>query len=231
MLYGYVIKSFSCNQHNEETKMKNTLLKSASLVALIVSGMSAPAIAKEAGDLLMRGRVIYVVPNEDATTSIGGTVGINNDIVPELDFTYFLTDNVGVELILATTKHNVTALNTALGASAALGSVMLLPPTVTLQYHFNPKGDISPYIGAGINYTFYYSENAPGGTIADIDYNDGFGFALQAGVDFKINDDWSFNVDVKRYWLNTDVKINGGGVTADVDIDPWIFGVGFGYTF
>ena len=211
--------------------MRNTLLKSVSIAALVVAGLSSVAISKEAGDLLVRARAVYVVPNEDATTSIGGNVGINNDIVPELDFTYFVTDNIGVELILATTKHHVTAVNTALGASASLGTVMLLPPTLTLQYHFVPKSDFSPYVGAGINYTFYYSENAPGGTIADIDYNDGFGFLLQAGFDYKINDTWSFNVDVKRVWLNTDVKINGGAVTADVDIDPWIFGVGFGYTF
>ncbi|MCF8475153.1 MAG: OmpW family protein [Emcibacter sp.] len=211
--------------------MTHTLLKSVSLATLIIAGFSSYSIAKEEGDLLMRGRAIYVVPDESATTSIGGNVGINNDIVPELDFTYFLTDNIGVELILATTKHHVTALNTALGASASLGSVMLLPPTLTFQYHFNPKGELSPYVGAGINYTFYYSEKAPGGAITDINYNDGFGFVLQAGVDYQINEEWSFNVDVKRVWLNTDVKINGGAVTADVDINPWVFGVGFGYSF
>lgn len=211
--------------------MTNTLLKSVSVATLIIAGMTSVSTAKEAGDLLMRGRAIYVVPDESATTSIGGNVGINNDIVPELDFTYFVTDNIGVELILATAKHHVTAVNTALGASAGLGSVMLLPPTLTFQYHFNPKGDFSPYIGAGVNYTFFYSENAPGGAITDIDYDDGFGVALQAGFDFKIDEEWSFNVDVKKLWLNTDVKINGGAVTADVDIHPWVFGVGVGYTF
>jgi len=212
-------------------KMSKNLLRTVSAAALIMAGITSVSAAKEAGDLLMRARAIYVVPDEDATTSIGGNVGINNDIVPELDFTYFVTDNIGVELILATTKHHVTAVDTALGASASLGSVMLLPPTLTLQYHFNPKGDFSPYIGAGVNYTFYYDESAPGGAITDIDYDDGFGVALQAGFDYKIDEKWSFNVDVKKIWLNTDVKVNGGAVTADVDIQPWIFGVGVGYTF
>lgn len=211
--------------------MKNTLLKSVSLAALVVAGMTSASVAKEAGDILMRGRVIYVEANVEATTSIGGTAGISSEVVPELDFTYFLTDNIGVELILGTTKHAVTALDTALGAEAALGNVMLLPPTVTLQYHFNPKGDFSPYVGAGVNYTFFYSEKAPGGVITDINYNDGFGLALQAGFDYKIDEKWSFNVDVKKIWLNTDVSINGGAVTADVDIDPLVVGVGFGYTF
>lgn len=211
--------------------MKTTLLKSVSLAVLVVAGLSSASAAKQAGDLLMRARAIYVVPDESSTTSIGGTVGLNNDIVPELDFTYFVTDNIGVELILATTKHYATGLNTALGASADLGNVMLLPPTLTLQYHFNPKGDISPYVGAGVNYTFFYNENAAGGAITDIDHKDGFGLALQAGIDFKIDEKWSINLDVKKIWLNTDVSINGGGVTADVDIDPWVFGFGVGYTF
>lgn len=211
--------------------MRNILLKSVSMAALVISAMPSVSVAKEAGDILVRARGVYVVPNESATTSIGGTVGISDDIVPELDFTYFISDNIGIELILATTKHSVTALNTALGASASLGTVMLLPPTLTMQYHFDSMGDFSPYVGAGVNYTFYYSENAPGGVINDIDYKDGFGIALQAGFDFKINAKWYFNVDVKRIWLNTDVSINSGAVTADVDIDPWVIGVGFTYAY
>ncbi|PHZ83311.1 OmpW/AlkL family protein [Paremcibacter congregatus] len=211
--------------------MKTTLLKTVSLAALIAAAMPAVSFAKEAGDLLMRARAIYVMPDESATTSIGGTVGLNNDIVPELDFTYFMTDNIGVELILATTKHYATGIDTALGASADLGNVMLLPPTVTLQYHFNPKGDISPYVGAGVNYTFFYNENAAGGAITDINLKDSFGLALQAGVDFKIDEKWSVNVDVKKIWLDTDVSINGGAVTADVNIHPWVLGFGVGYTF
>ena len=211
--------------------MVKSILFTASIAALAVACISPTALAKEAGDLLVRVRAIYVVPDEGGTTSIGGTVGINNEIVPELDFTYFMTDNVGVELILATNKHHVTALNTALGPSVPLGNLMLLPPTLLLQYHFNPKEDFSPYIGAGVNYTFYYNENAAGGVITAIDANDGFGFALQAGFDVKIDDDWSFNVDVKRLFLSNGVKINGGAVTAEVTIDPWLFGVGFGYRF
>ena len=102
---------------------------------------------------------------------------------------------------------------------------------MNLQYHFDPKGDLSPYLGVGVNYTFYFDEDAPGGTIADIDYSDGFGFSLQAGFDFRLTEKWYLNVDVKKVLLNTDVKINGGTVTADVDIHPWLYGVGFGFAF
>ncbi|WP_202899485.1 OmpW/AlkL family protein [Kordiimonas gwangyangensis] len=148
--------------------------------------------------------------------------------MPELDITYFFTQNVAAELILATSKHDVSALGTAIG-DVDLGHTWALPPTLLLQYHFNPEGDVKPYLGAGLNYTFFYSSNP--GAVNDIEYDNGFGYALQAGVDFRIKENWYFNVDAKKLWLNTDVSINGGAVTADVDLDPWVLGVGFGYRF
>ena len=112
-----------------------------------------------------------------------------------------------------------------------MGSVWLLPPTLTLQYHFLPTSRFSPYVGAGLNYTIFYNEKK--GALRSISYDDNIGYALQAGIDYAIAGAWSLNVDVKKLWLNTDVKANLGGTAlkADVDINPWIFGVGLGYRF
>ena len=65
----------------------------------------------------------------------------------------------------------------------------------------------------------------------DIDYDNGPGLALQAGIDIGINEKWAVNFDVKKVWHNVDVKMNSGAVTADVDLDPWIFGAGLAYRF
>ncbi|NVJ98181.1 MAG: OmpW family protein [Alphaproteobacteria bacterium] len=176
----------------------------------------------------VRFRLIDVAPDESSTVSIGGEAEVDSTIVPELDITYFWTDNWSTELILATSKHDVSAVGTALG-DLSLGDTWVLPPTLLMQYHFNTEGKVQPYLGAGINYTFFY--NAESGDVANIDYDNGFGFALQAGTDFMLDDNWMFNLDVKKLWLNTDVSINDGGVTADVDLNPWVFGVGFGYRF
>lgn len=211
-------------------------LKIAAVVgATIGMLMSTTAYAKGEGEWLVRMRGLLVSPDAGGTTSIGGTVDIDNSVVPELDFTYFLTDNIGIELILATTKHNPVVKASDLG-DVALGSVWLLPPTLTVQYHFMPKEDLSPYVGAGVNYTFFYSENTSPALesldLTTIDYSDSFGIVLQAGVDYKLNEKWSVNLDVKKVWLNTDVSIGSGAVTASgVDIDPWIVGFGFGYSF
>ncbi|MEW5705173.1 MAG: OmpW family outer membrane protein [Pseudomonadota bacterium] len=203
-------------------------------IAVQLFDLSA-ARAAEKSPWMVRVRNLVVVPDEDSTiTAIGGEATLGNAVVPEFDITYFFTEHWAAELIAAVTPHNVRGENTALG-SLDLGDVLLLPPTLTLQYHFFPEQNYRPYIGAGVNYTFFLDEDA-GASINSIDYDNAFGAALQAGVDislepFGFNEHWALNFDVKKIFLNTDVSINGGAVTADVDIDPWIIGVGLAYRF
>lgn len=212
---------------------KLTLCLLATLVMAIMT--AAPAEAKKAAaapakkEWRVRMRALAVMPENDSTTSINGKVEPSNVIVPELDISYFWNDHWATELILATTPHDVKAYNTNLG-NLDLGEVWLLPPTLTLQYHFQPAEKFQPYVGAGVNYTLFYHQNA-GPSIASIDYDNSFGLAGQAGFDYMIDDSLFFNMDIKKVWINTDVSINGGGVTANVDIDPLLFGIGFGYRF
>jgi outer membrane protein len=154
-----------------------------------------------------------------------------NSTLPELDFTYFFTKNVAAEVILGATPHDVTAINTTAG-QVDLGSVWLLPPTLTLQYHFMPDNEgFRPYVGAGVNYTHFF--NADKGAVNSIDYDNSFGYALQAGFDYGLTENWAINVDAKKVMINSDVTIQSGAtrINADVDIDPWILGVGVAYRF
>ncbi|MBO9506624.1 OmpW family protein [Thalassospira sp. A3_1] len=185
---------------------------------------------KQAGDILIRGRVIGVVPDEDTSTGdiATGEGKVSNDYVPEVDFSYFITDNIALELIAATTKHDVKWQN----PDVDLGSVNLLPPTLTVQYHFLSDQRFSPYVGAGLNYTMFYNEKS--GAANSVKYDDGFGYAFQAGFDYAISGPWSLNVDVKKLFLNTTVTADLGGASpakVDVDLDPWVFGIGVGYRF
>jgi len=99
-----------------------------------------------------------------------------------------------------------------------------------LQYHFTPDSKFSPYVGAGLNYSMFYGEDSGPG-FNNLDVDGGVGYALQAGFDYKINDNWYFNMDVKKVFVNVDASINSGAITADVDLDPWDVGVGLGYKF
>lgn len=183
-----------------------------------------PAKAEDSGKWLVRARALGVVPDVDSKVSIGGSVAISNNVVPEVDISYFFTPNLAVELIAATTKHNVK-----LKGSTDLGEVWLLPPTLTMQYHFTNCEFVKPYVGAGINYTHFY--NADPGALNSVNYQDSFGGVLQAGFDLPIRNNWSFNVDVKKVWIDSDVSFNRGAVRASVDINPWLIGTGFGYRF
>jgi outer membrane protein len=205
----------------------------AVLLAGSVLGSSAMAVEPmRAGDFMVRARALGVVPQEDATITgavTGNSIEIGNSVVPEVDFSYFVTDNVAFELIAAVTPHEVNTKTSSAGA-LDLGDVWLLPPTLTAQYHFNNLGSWKPYIGAGVNYTLFFGADE-GTSVTDVDYDSSFGPALQAGVDYMLDDRWSVNFDVKKVWINTDVKFNGGVIAADVDINPWIIGVGVGYRF
>jgi len=191
----------------------------------------------------VRLRLITVNPSPSATIGIiGGDIDISNTFVPELDFTYYLNKNWSLELILATTKHDVnttssdlTAVSGPASANVDLGSVWLLPPTLLLQYNFDGN-TFKPYVGAGINYTIFYSVDQ-GNTITDVSYDNTFGFAFQFGVDYDLNDKWFLNFDAKYLLLNTDVTVDasnlaaGLSIPAEVDINPFIIGVGLGLRF
>ena len=186
----------------------------------------------------VRLRGVAVQPNEKAEVStIGGNVNISNSFIPELDFTYFFNKNVAAELILGTTKHdvkttgsNLTAIGGPASAEVDLGSVWLLPPTVTLQYHFYPTKSLKPYVGAGVNYTIFY--DVENGDILGMDYKNNVGFALQGGVDYFVNDKFFLNVDIKKLYLQTDVDLGlAATVPAEVKINPLLIGFGVGMKF
>ncbi len=222
------------------------------LLAALMAGSSVVGIAgtasAEDNPWMVRVRVLGVLPDESGDLSVAGTrlagdVDIGDQYVPELDISYFFTDNIAAELILGVTPHDVSAVNVTVpgaltDADIDLGDVWLLPPTLTLQYHFTNGSQFKPYVGAGINATLFFNEDA--GPVADgIDYDPSIGPALQVGFDYDLDGKeggWAFNADVKKLWINTDVTVDfttalGAKVDADVDINPLVVGLGFGYKY
>lgn len=205
-------------------------------VATIVAGATwaEDFKPKEAGDIVVRGRVLGVLPDADGNVQLSNgtptalkTDEISNSVVPELNFSYFITPNIAVELIAATTNHKVTANP----GDVDVGDVWLLPPTLTAQYHPFPKYRFSPYIGAGVNYTFFYGEQAGSNALVKgFDVKDSWGYALQFGADYALTGNWSINFDVKKLFLSPEATTNSLQV-KDVQIDPWLVGLGIGYRF
>lgn len=225
--------------------MKKNLLLFGTLSLIIISLYSSSAAAYEKGDWLIRGRIIHINPNDDSGrlyiegVASGKGVGVENDTVPELDITYMLTRHWGVELILGYSEHTVKGeKNWDILGNVAKSKV--LPPTLTLQYHFAPDAKIRPYLGAGLNYTYFFDEDVSGilGTPgAKVKLDSSWGLALQAGVDISINEDWFVNFDLKYIDIDTEAhykNILGGTIdraTVNADIDPVVFGIGIGRRF
>lgn len=175
----------------------------------------------------MRLRIIAAVPPSSSYDLSGSDVKVSTSVVPELDFSYFFTKNIAAELILGTTHHNVKLDSKT--ASTKLGKVWALPPTLSLQYHFN-GAKFNPYLGVGINYTIFYGVKDDA---AELSYKNKAGFSTQAGFDYQISKKIFLNVDIKKLFLKTDVTVKGtpSTVLSDVKIDPFIFGVGIGTRF
>ncbi|MDP3743345.1 MAG: OmpW family outer membrane protein [Methylotenera sp.] len=228
-----------------------------SVLVLAIAAAFAPVLAQaEAGDFVVRVRAVNVSPNEDSklgktvnknvanVMNSGAELAVDDNWIPELDISYYFTKNIAAELILALgTEHDVSIKGDAGGAigNQKLGSVDLLPPTLTAQWHFNPDQTIDPYVGAGINYTYMLDRNLKGragainGEKIKID-SDSWGLVAQAGVDINLKDGWLINADVKYVQIDTSVElksaITGRWTKIDsLDINPWVFGVGIGKKF
>lgn len=199
--------------------MKQWLWVPVVLAISLTNGMGMANAAQ--GDWLARARIINI--NPDASSS-ALNLDVDTQTTLELDFSHFLTSNLALELILATKKHEVTA------GGASVGTVKHLPPTLMLQYHFSPDSAFRPYVGAGINYTRFYDVNLGGGTLTV--NSSSWGGALQAGIDIPINKTFFLNLDVKKIWIDTEVKVAATGATAaNLKINPLILGVGVGMKF
>lgn len=212
-----------------------TALALAAVAALGVCGAAQAQDfqPKAKGTVIVNLRASGVAPSGDdpIVTSAGAATGlvakVEDDVMPTLGFTYFVTDNVAVEAIAGTTRHEVRA--QAAGVDLAVHETWVLPPIVSLQYHFAPQARVSPYVGAGVNYMLFYSgENRNG---YDVDIDDGFGLALQAGVDVALQGRWQANLDVKKVFFETDANVNGGALKSEVSLDPWVASAGIGYRF
>lgn len=208
-------------------------MRKAVLPTLLVSSIAAAALmtssqafAYGAGDFFTRVGVAQVEPTSDNGSLVGGALSV--DVQDETNFAFTLGyrfhDKIGVELLAALPfKHDIH-----LGGDN-IASTKHLPPTLTLQYY--PLGGtqsrVQPYVGAGINYTYFSDEEL---AIGDLDLDDSWGAAGQVGIDLLINDNWALNAAAWYIDIDTDAKVNGADA-GKVEIDPVVVMAGISYRF
>ena len=218
--------------------MRRTLtFRSLALAGLLAPAALIPAHATaanadvSAGDWLLRGGLTHVAPKSDNGNlgNLPGNPGVDvgSSTRPSGNITYMMTDNLGLELLVAIPfKHDIS-----IEGFGNVGSTRHLPPTLSLQYHFNTGTAVRPYLGAGINYTNFFDEDTSDALGADINLDDSWGAAVQAGIDFAVDDNWFVNAEVRWIDIDTDVSHPTLGDLGTVNIDPWTFGMNVGYRF
>lgn len=199
------------------------------MAAVSVAATAAP------GDWLVRVGPVSVSPNDESgelSGIAGGEVSVAGDTSLGITLGYMLSDKLGIGVLGALPfKHEISGEGSIAGLNA-IADVEHLPPTVTLQYHFSPEAGVRPYVGAGLNYTTFFSEETKGaldGT--DISLDASFGLAVEAGVDVDINQDWFLSAQFWYIDIATTAELGGGIGEIDVDINPWVFMLGAGRSF
>jgi outer membrane protein len=208
----------------KEKKMKRIAI--AVTLATLAASFASSAIAQES-PWMVRARATHLSP-ADKSDQVGGTgaydrISVEKRTIPEFDISYFFSKNLAAELVLTIPQKHDVMLD-----GVVIGSFKHLPPTLLAQYRFDAIGSVTPYLGAGLNYTRISSVSLLGGA-ADLE-NHSFGLALQAGVDFAIDSHWSLNVDLKRINIRSDVVAGGAKISA-VKVDPTLVAIGVGYRF
>ncbi len=220
--------------------MKKTM---TGLLAVAVTsgllGMSA-ASAYDQGTFVARAGAAGVYPSgESDSVRLKGT-GTNLGKVEAddawslgLTFTYMATDNIGIGLLAAWPfEHDIKGSDGALDGAGKLAEVKHLPPTLTAQYHFDLANQkVHPWLGAGINYTYFFDEDTKGPLKgADIDVDNSWGWALEAGMDYELDNNWTVGAQVFYISIEPEADIDGLK-KFDVEVNPWVYMVSVGRKF
>jgi len=198
-----------------------------SSLALALGLAVSPAMAQSAGEYTVGVGAHVVSPKSDnGKLTTGQIPEITADAKPTLTFEYFVADNLGIELLLALPfEHKVSVQGTA----GVTERVKVLPPTLSVQYHFENGSPITPFAGVGVNYTMFSTE---GGALGYTSLSDSWGAAVHLGADLALNDATSLRIDARWIDISSDLKSSAlGGKVGKVEIDPIVWGFAFVHKF
>ena len=193
-------------------------------LATVLASLSMSAIAQEKGDWILR----VGVGNVDPKSGNGDIVSVDAGTALAFNGTYMLSDKLGLEVLASTPfSHDIKLA----GSGAKVAETKHLPPTVSLNYHFDSANAFNPYVGAGINYTLFFDEETTGPLAgSDVSLDGSFGLAAQAGFDYDISATMFVNLNVRWIDIDTDAELDGAELET-VEIDPLVYTLALGWRF
>ena len=206
-------------------------MKLQSLVLAAATALTmTTAFAVPAGTWSVAAGAHYVDPKSDnGTLNNGLSVDVDGDVRPTISGEYFIANNIGVELLAAIPFHHDFTLNDANGKEIFTGKTQHLPPTLSLQYHFdgyNMPMNVKPFVGVGVNYTTFFKEKLNNTEGLELKLDDSVGVAGHIGLDIPFAPTEALRIDARYMDIKTDATLNGTDI-GEIDISPWVYGVAF----
>lgn len=207
----------------------------ASAAAPLLMATSAQAQTSDTG--FVHVGLTHVDQKDEATLYAGGAevpgagYETKKKVTASVEAGFYVYEGaaIAVSVVLPASTPNIAA-----GTLDGLGNLGDEKPgflTATAQYHFNRGGTISPYVGAGVSYLYF--ADLDDGVVTDLDIDNAWGTALQAGADVRVSGPWSLFIDAKKLFIDTNASglLGGAPITADAEVDPWILSAGVGFRF
>jgi outer membrane protein len=171
-------------------------------------------------------QIMYLNTDLDSE-GIASTLKAEDTMTGGLVVEYFFTPNLSAEVVAAVAHADLEVLDGVLN-----GSTWILPPSVYVKYHPMPQWKVSPYVGAGVNWIYYWDESLNvGGTNLDLNIDNGFGWNVKVGADIKITENVYANLDIMYLNNETELDIADVARNADLDVEVWSYNVGLKYRF
>lgn len=162
-------------------------------------------------------------PDSDPATGLD----IDGGSAPTLSASWYVNDNIAVELWGAADKFN----HRVRGPEGKIGTVEQQPLALSGQYHFGSADKvIRPFVGLGYYESNFSNEDISGGG-PHVGLDTAKGAIATAGVDFNINSTWFARTDVRYMDGDTDVNVAGTGTGDSLKLNPVTVGVGIGARF
>ena len=223
------------------------------LFATVLAAVSsAPALAQQ--NTVKLG-VMHIQPQSSASdfsgpfTPRGISLEVRNKSTAFISYTRELEERWNVELALGAPPTHDIALK--VNNPALIGSVQAMnhqigsrvrqvASTVFVNYKFlDASNALRPFVGAGINYTRFdktrsnVAGNALNGGATSISLEDSVGLALQAGLVWRLDSQWSVSAALATAQVQSKITTHTLGITrnADIKFRPQVFVVAAGYSF
>ena len=155
--------------------------------------------------------------------------GLNVDggVAPTLSASWYVNDNMAVELWGAADKFN----HRVRGDASRIGTVEQQPLALSGQYHFGSADKVMrPFLGLG-----YYESNFSNEAISaggpHVGLETAKGAIATAGMDFNITSRWFARADMRYLKGDAGINVAGQATGQELTVDPWTLGFGVGARF